>query len=161
MTQREEPRTQNVELQAMGNDSQILKVIKKVPVFSWLDFRIVMDQGLLYASHFPLFLSRNVFKHDPMPVPPLCVGYVGAGNVSLSGFVKQQFQSNSLLEPTFEELHPGALSIPEPDLDDNILDSQLMLSWDETLGDLRKGQLHQLHFACGRGRSHWGPVGSL
>lgn len=55
MTQREKPRVQKVERTLMENYSQILKVIKKVPVFSWVDFRIVMDQGLLYASHFPLF----------------------------------------------------------------------------------------------------------
>lgn len=35
--------------------SQILKLIKKLPIYSWMDFRIVMDQGLFSAPHCPPF----------------------------------------------------------------------------------------------------------
>lgn len=67
---------------------------------------MLWTRGLLYASHSPPpFLSKNVFKHDPMPIESLCVGYVVAGNASLSGFIELelQIQSSSLLETAFEE----------------------------------------------------------
>lgn len=40
-----------------------------------------------------------------MPIESLCVGYVVAGNASLSGFIELelQIQSSSLLETAFEE----------------------------------------------------------
>lgn len=53
MTQRKETGAQNVDLQLMGNDSEILKVIKKVLIFSWMDFRIVMDQRTPLCLTFP------------------------------------------------------------------------------------------------------------
>lgn len=55
MAQREEPNAEKVELRVMGNYSHILKLIKVLPMFSWMDFRIVVDQELLHASHFPPF----------------------------------------------------------------------------------------------------------
>lgn len=51
MTQREEPRTQKMELRVIENYFQILKQIN-ITIFSWMDFTIVTDQGLLDDSHF-------------------------------------------------------------------------------------------------------------
>lgn len=42
VTQREEARAQEVELRVTENDLQVLKQIKKLPLFSRVEFRIVV-----------------------------------------------------------------------------------------------------------------------
>lgn len=137
MTQTEEPRTQKMELRVIENYFQILKQIK-ITIFSWMDVRIVTEQGLLDDSH---FLPFCVGKYTAIPLHLSHHSILGVWRhiTGLFSFTDLQIQRNSILEPVLQELYPRVSSTPEPDLNSDILDLQLILSWDETLRDPGKG----------------------